>query len=136
MQSARSHAFLALTHMPGLVSVKPVYLLDRGLAAIAARSPFGTKVGIILPFLLMVMMTGRRVGAGGGALREAIGTGGVDHHCYFSHMAMLAFFGSFSTFLYLFFCTRSSFLLLAMITGASARSNRLFVLGFSFQDGG
>jgi len=47
-------------------------------------------------------------------------------------MAMLAFFGSFSMFLYLFSCARSSFLLLAKITRASARSSRLFILGFSF----
>jgi len=55
-----------------------VYLLGIGLAAIAAKSPFETKaeVGIILPFPLMVMMTGRGVGAGGETLREAIGTGG------------------------------------------------------------
>jgi len=45
---------------------------------------------------------------------------------------MLTFFGSFSMFLYLLSCTRSSFLLLATIAGASARSGRLFVLGFSF----
>jgi len=78
MQSARSCAFSALTHMPGLVSIEPVYLLDIGLAAIAARSPFGTKAGagIILPLPLMIVMTGMGVGAGGGANVEAIGAGG------------------------------------------------------------
>jgi len=45
---------------------------------------------------------------------------------------MLAFFGSFSTFLYLFSCIRSSFLLLATITRTRARRGRLFILGFSF----
>jgi len=77
MQLARSRAFLALTHMPGLVSVEPVYLRGIGLAAIAAGIPFGTKVGagIILPLPLMVVTTGRGVGAGSGAFGEAIGAG-------------------------------------------------------------
>ena len=46
--------------------MEPVYLQGIGLAAIAARSPFGTKVGagIILPLLLMVVTTGRGLGAG------------------------------------------------------------------------
>jgi len=78
MQSARSRAFSALTYMPGLVSIEPVYLLGIGLAAIAAGSPFGTKAGagIILPLPLMVVMTGRGLGAGGRADDEAIGAGG------------------------------------------------------------
>jgi len=78
MRSARSHAFLALTYIPGLVSIKPVYLLHIGLAAIAAKSPFGTKVeaGIILLLLLMVVTTRRGVGAGDRANVEAIGAGG------------------------------------------------------------
>ena len=77
-------------------------------------------VGIILLLLLMVVMTGRGLGAGGKANVEAIGAGGLT-----------AIVGSFSTFLYLFSCMRLSFLLLATITRASARSGRLFVLGFS-----
>jgi len=64
--------------MLGLVSVEPVYLLGIGLAAIAAGSPFGTKAGagIILPFPLMVMMTGRGVEAGGRADVKALEAGG------------------------------------------------------------
>jgi len=79
MRSARSRAFSALTHMPGLVSIKPVYLLGIGLAAIAAGSPFGTKVGvgIILLLPLMVVMTGRGLGAGGRADDEAIEAEGL-----------------------------------------------------------
>ena len=78
MQSARSRAFSALTHMPGLVSVELVYLLGIDLAAIAAGSPFGTKVGvgIILPLPLIIVTIGRGLGAGGRADDEAIGAGG------------------------------------------------------------
>jgi len=48
------------------------------LAAIAASNVFGIKVvaGIILPLPLIVMMTGRGVGAGGEAGEEAVGAGG------------------------------------------------------------
>jgi len=61
MRSARLRAFLALTHMPGLVFIKPVYLLGIGLAAIAAGSPFGTKAGagIILLLPLIIVTIGR-----------------------------------------------------------------------------
>jgi len=63
----------------GLVFVELVYLLGIDLAAIAAGSPFGTKVGagIILPFLLMVMTTERGVRVGGRADVEAIAAGGL-----------------------------------------------------------
>ena len=79
MRSARSRAFSAFTHMPGLVSVELVYRLDIGFAAIAARSPFGTKAGagMILPLPLIIMMIGRGAGgAGSGADDEAMGAGG------------------------------------------------------------
>ena len=51
------------------------------MAAIAARSAFGTKVGAltILPLLLIVVMIGKGVGMGGHAGRvdvEATGAGG------------------------------------------------------------
>jgi len=52
LRSARSRVFSAFIQTPGLVSVKPVYQRGIDLAAIAARSPFGTKagVGIILHY--------------------------------------------------------------------------------------
>ena len=58
MQSDRSQAFLAFIQMPGHTSVEPVYRQGIGLAAIAARSAFGTKAGavMILPLPLTMVM--------------------------------------------------------------------------------